>query len=277
VLAKRAVTVSLNVSTTPQAGLGLPVGPVQAVPAEQLLYRTSDELGKPSVTVTTVLVPATVVAPATVPPNIVAYLSFYDALSAKCDPSYTLTGGDPGSANTTLSDVEQGLVAQYYALGYVVTVPDFEGTSLDWTAGHEAGYGTLDAIRATQSYLGAPASSPVGLSGYSGGAIAADWASELGPTYAPSVHLVGVAEGGLAVDFAHNLTYVNGSKVWSGIMPAVLAALARSTRTSSPSPCSPRSSTRSRWAPLRDTPSARCSSRSATTRPTPRGRVTTSW
>jgi hypothetical protein len=36
-----------------------------------------------------------------------------------------------------------------------------------------------------------------------------------------------VAEAGIPVDFAHNLTYVNGSQVWSGILPAVLVALSR--------------------------------------------------
>jgi hypothetical protein len=210
VLKQRPVTLALGQNPLP-------------LPAEQLLYRTADEVGRPSVTVTTVLQPAA----AAVAPKVVAYLSFYDSLSGKCSPSYTLPGGDPGSSNTQLTDIEQALVLQYYSLGWVTTVPDFEGTGLHWTAGHEAGYGTLDAIRATESYLKAPASTPVGLSGYSGGSIAADWASELAPSYAKELNLVGVAEAGIPVDFAHNLTYVNGSQVWSGILPAVLVALSR--------------------------------------------------
>jgi hypothetical protein len=210
ILKQRAVTLALGQNPVP-------------LPAEQLLYRTADEVGKPSVTVTTVLKPALAAAA----PKVVAYLSFYDSLSGKCDPSYTLQGGDPGASNTQLTDIEQALVLQYYSLGWVTTVPDFEGTGLHWTAGHEAGYGTLDAIRATETYLKAPASTPVGLSGYSGGSIAADWASELAPGYAKELNLVGVAEAGIPVDFAHNLTYVNGSQVWSGILPAVLVALSR--------------------------------------------------
>jgi hypothetical protein len=210
VLKKRAVTLALGTNQVP-------------IPSEQLLYRTADEVGHPTVTVTTVVVPVT----AAVAPKIVAYLSFYDSLSGKCDPSYTLQGGDPGAANGQLTQVEQALVLQYYSAGWVTTVPDFEGTGLHWTAGHEAGYGTLDAIRATESYLQAPASTPVGLSGYSGGSIAADWASELAPAYARELNLVGVAEGGVPVYFAHNLTYVDGSAVWSGILPAVMVALSR--------------------------------------------------
>lgn len=63
--------------------------------------------------------------------------------------------------------------------------------------------------------------------GYSGGSIAADWAAELAPRYAPALNLVGVAMGGIPVDLAHNLRYVNGSKGWSGVVPAVMVSLTR--------------------------------------------------
>ena len=38
---------------------------------------------------------------------------------------------------------------------------------------------------------------------------------------------MGVAEGGIPVDYAHNLTYINGSPDWSGVLPATLVALGR--------------------------------------------------
>jgi hypothetical protein len=41
------------------------------------------------------------------------------------------------------------------------------------------------------------------------------------------LHIVGVAEGGIPVDFAHNLNYINGSVGWSGILPAALVGLTR--------------------------------------------------
>jgi hypothetical protein len=210
VLKKRSVDLDVGSTSLP-------------VTAEQLLYRTTGELGQPTVTVTTVIAPAVVSAAH----RLVGYLSFYDALGAQCDPSYTLRGGDPGPANQQQAEEETGIIASYVAAGFVVTVPDFEGESLDWTAGQEAGYGTLDAIRATEHYLGMAANSGVGLTGYSGGSIAADWASELAPRYAPKVKLLGVAEGGIPVDYAHNLTYINGSSGWSGIIPATLVALSR--------------------------------------------------
>jgi hypothetical protein len=212
VLKTRTVTVTLGSSSTP-------------VTATQVLYRTRNELGKPSVTVTTVLEPAT----AAVAPNIVAYLSFYDALGSECDPSYTLAGGYPGTAdNQQQAEIEEGLIAQYVSAGYVVTIPDFEGTSLDWASGQESGWDTLDAVRATENLLHVHhTTTKVGLSGYSGGSIAAEWASELAPKYAPDLDLVGVAEGGIPVDFAHNLDYINGSQDWSGVIPAVLVSLTR--------------------------------------------------
>ena len=81
VLKSRSVQLSLGTNATP-------------VKAEQLLYRTTGQLGQPTVTVTTVLKPT----PVPVLPKIVGYLSFYDGLGARCDPSYTLAGGNPGAA-----------------------------------------------------------------------------------------------------------------------------------------------------------------------------------
>jgi hypothetical protein len=210
VLKHRAVNVAINGSSTP-------------IKADQLLYRTRGERGAPTVTVTTVLRPATGV----VLPRIVDYLSFYDALGSMCDPSYTLPGGDPGAANRSLANEEEALIAAYLAADSIITIPDFEGENLEWTAGHEAGYGALDAVRATESFLKLPRLTKVGLTGYSGGSIAAEWGSELAPTYAKDLRIVGVAEGGIPVHFAHNLNYINGSVGWSGILPAAVVGLTR--------------------------------------------------
>jgi hypothetical protein len=107
-------------------------------------------------------------------------------------------------------------------------VPDYEGENLDWGAGQESGYNTLDGIRATEHYLGVPASTQVGMLGYSGGSIATEWASELAPKYAPGLDIIGAASGGVPVDFAQNLSYINGDQDWAGVIPAVLVTLSRS-------------------------------------------------
>jgi acetyl esterase/lipase len=200
------------------------IGPLTTpVRATQLLYRTTDQLGHPIATVTTVIAPLTLPAL----PRVVGYLSFYDGLGAECDPSYTLAGGDPGTANQSEAAEEELLMAFYAAQGWIVTVPDYEGPNLHWMAGREAGYATLDALRATKAFLKLSPSTPFGLSGYSGGAVAADWASELAPSYAPMLELVGVAEGGVPVDYAHLFSYVNGDKVFGASMPGILLGLAR--------------------------------------------------
>ena len=215
VLKRRSVTLSLfGQGSTP-------------VPAEQLLYRTRDEQRHPAVTVTTVVQPTGAASGAA--HGIVAYLSFYDALGDECDPSYTLRGGDSGTAaNRQQAQVEEGLVTSLAAQGYAVTVPDFEGEHLHWAAGQESGWSTLDAVRATESWLKTKAATtPVGLFGYSGGSIAGEWAAELAPRYSPRLDIAGTAIGGIPVDMAHNLRYINGSKDWSGIIPAVLVSLGR--------------------------------------------------
>lgn len=202
------------------------LGPGSSTPvrAEQLLYRTSDQRGRPSATVTTVLQPS---SPPPVP-RIVGYLSFYDGLASKCDPSFTLAGGDTKDSTYQQEAQEEGLLASWYlAQGDIVTVPDFEGTGLHWMAGRESGYGTLDAIRATESFLRLSPATKVGLSGYSGGSVAADWASELAPAYAPRVNLVGVAEGGIPANYFDHFSYIQGSAEYSAAIPGELLGLSR--------------------------------------------------
>lgn len=208
VLKKRAVSVVISSTTVPYT-------------AEQVLYRSTGELGQPIVTVTTIIQPLKSSLG-----KIVSYQTAYDALGSQCDPSYTLRGGNPG--DSTASE-EADIIGMYVSEGYTVTVPDYEGSILlDWAAGQSSGYATLDGIRATENYLKLAASTPVGMLGYSGGSIATEWASELAPAYAPKLHIIGAASGGVPVDFAHNLTYINGDDDWSGVIPAVLDTLSRS-------------------------------------------------
>jgi hypothetical protein len=57
--------------------------------------------------------------------------------------------------------------------------------------------------------------------GYSRGAIATEWDAELGSTYAPDVNarMIGAAMGGVLVDPAHNLHYIENTYFWAGVMP----------------------------------------------------------
>ena len=209
-LKTRDVTLAADTNQTP-------------LPAEQILYRTTDTLGKAVASVTTVVPPAT----GTAQPRVAAYLSFYDALSSKCNPSYTLRGGNPGAANQQLTDLEQGTVRSLNQQGYIVTVPDFENQDLHWVAGRESGTSALDGITATLKALKLDRATPVGMMGYSGGSIAANWASELQPHRAPELNLVGTAMGGVPANLKHNLPYVDGTPEWSDVIPGAMIGISR--------------------------------------------------
>lgn len=185
----------------------------------QVLYRTTDQRGLPTTTVATVLLP-----PAAGPTKLISYHMAYDALGSECDPSYTLTGTGGHSQTGTF---EQAVITGYLAAGYTVVVPNYEGAGQQWTIGRQSGYAALDGIRAAEALLGLPASTPVGMAGYSGGSVPTQWGAEIAPTYAPELNIVGAAAGGLPVHLAHNLPYVSGSQSWAGVIPALIVAYQR--------------------------------------------------
>lgn len=191
------------------------------ITSTQVLYRTTDQFDRPDTTVATVLRP---LLPAPGSTKLISYHMAYDALGSECDPSYTLTGNGGYSQAGTF---EQGVITGYLAAGYTVVVPNYEGPDLEWTIGRQSAYAALDGIRAAESTLGLPASTQVGLAGYSGGSVPTQWGAEVAPTYAPELNVVGAAAGGLPVHLAHNLPYVSGSKDWAGVIPALIVAYQR--------------------------------------------------
>ena len=201
------------------AGLVLPVQVVQ------LLYRSAGALGQPTANVTSVLEPPV----PSVSPRAVSYQSFYDSLNPADEPSVQIAGDV--TLGGLITDAESVVIAPLLLQGYTVIVPDTEGQTADFASAPEYGMATLNSIRAaTNSALtGLTKATPIGMFGYSGGAIATDWAAQLAPAYAPDVNrqLVGAAEGGVLVDPAHNLTYVNGSSLWAGIIPMSIIGIAR--------------------------------------------------
>ncbi len=200
---------------------GLPL-PVKAV---QLLYRSTGQTGEPTVNVTSVLEPPVSFGT----PKVVAYQSFYDSLNPAGEPSYSISGGL--TLGGAIPDVESLLFAPELSAGNAVVVADTEGESADFAAGPEYGINTLDSLRAA---LASPATGlgqvkKIGLIGYSGGAIATEWAAELAPSYAPDVNrrIVGAAFGGVLADPAHNLHYVDGSGIWAGVIPMAVIGISR--------------------------------------------------
>jgi hypothetical protein len=195
------------------------------ITAVQLLYRSTSELGKPTVNVTSVLLPPVPLGS----PTALSYQSFYDSLNNEDEPSYAISGGF--SMGGDIPQAESVLIAPALLAGETVIVPDTEGEEADFSAGPVYGYNTLDSLRAALSSpaTGLTASTKIGLAGYSGGAIATEWAAQLAPTYAPEINsdIVGAAMGGVLVEPAHNLKYVEGSSKWASIIPMSLDGLAR--------------------------------------------------
>jgi hypothetical protein len=201
--------------------LGVPL----PVPAIQLLYRAQNELGEPTVNVTSVLKPLLTIGT----PQVVAYQSFYDSLSPNDEPSYAISGDV--SLTGAIPQVESALIGPSLLAGRTVVIADTEGEKADFAAGPEYGTNTLDSLKAAiaSPATGLSSTKKIAMIGYSGGAIATEWAAELAPTYAPSINskLVGATMGGVLVDPAHNLHYVDGSLSWAGVMPMAIIGVSR--------------------------------------------------
>ena len=190
----------------------------------QLLYRSTSQTGKPTANVTSVIA-SPIQFDKT---KVISYQSAYDSLNRNDEPSYAISGGL--RLGGVVSNVEVAVFGPFIADGYTVIVPDTEGQRANFAAGPEYGMNTLDSIRAAFNSSLIPNDARVAMLGYSGGAIATEWAAELAPTYASDVNarMIGAAIGGVLVDPAHNLHYVEGTGFWAGVMAMALVGIARS-------------------------------------------------
>ncbi|WP_207557161.1 lipase family protein [Paraburkholderia acidicola] len=211
----------LKTRTVPYHVLGFPL-PIKTT---QLLYRSTGQLGQPTVNVTSVIQPALSIGPQ----KLISYQSFYDSLSPNDEPSYAISGGL--TLGGLIPNIETVLIAPFLLQGYSIVISDTEGQQADLVDGREYGMNTLDSLRATfnSPAVGLAGNTKVVLVGYSGGAIATEWAAELAPSYAPDVdrRIIGSSMGGVLVDPARNLRYINGSLVWAGIIPPALIGISR--------------------------------------------------
>lgn len=204
----------------------------------QVVYRSTGSLDEPVANVTSIVHPPT----ESNPPKVVSYQSFYDSLNVLDSPSRIIGGGlqllglTPRGYNVNggsiIPTTENGFFAPLLAAGITVVIPDTQGQQAAFVGGPFMGRMTLDSLRAARQVPGGgvPSDAKTALMGYSGGAVASNWAAIEGPRYAPDVNktLIGVAQGGLLVDPAHNLRYIDGSLTWAGIVNLALAGLGRS-------------------------------------------------
>ena len=169
---------------------------VPGIRATQVLYRSTDALGAAIGVTGTVLVPE---RPWTGPgPRpLVSYAVGSHGVSDDCAPSKLMAQG---------LEYESGNIQRLLDLGWAVAVTDMEGLGTPglhtYVVGRSEGHAVLDMARAALALpdAGIDPDAPIGIMGYSQGGGSAAWAAELAPTYAPELHLVGVAAGGTVAD-----------------------------------------------------------------------------
>jgi pimeloyl-ACP methyl ester carboxylesterase len=155
-----------------------------------------------------------------------------DSASVNCEPSYVLRAGLLAQGGGSGSGSLEGLtVYEALNLGYALVYPDYEGPQSQWLAGPQAGYASLDAIRAALSYRrdGLKPGARVGLWGYSGGGGATAWVAALKGEYAPELNVVGAAIGSASnSDLAKVLTNLDGGLL-DGFIFTGIVGLERAT------------------------------------------------
>ncbi|KAI8341504.1 secretory lipase-domain-containing protein [Chlamydoabsidia padenii] len=171
----------------------------------QILYRTTNDLGQPDSTLTTLLVPFNANTS-----RLLSYQAMIDTPSLDCMPSRALRTGY--GLKGFLTQAELLFIDTLLDRGWYVSTPDYEGSRAAFGCGVIAGQALLDSIRAvlastTQTKIDPQAETQ--LWGYSGGALATGWAVQLHYSYAPELKIVGAAMGGTPVNLNATLNSVN--------------------------------------------------------------------
>ncbi|MBL1079933.1 lipase [Nocardia sp. 2] len=186
--------------------------------ATQALYRTTNERDEPSATVTTIVRPPQ----ASGPVKLVSYQLIYNSVGWPCDASYLLTHRMLTSPNI----IEAPIIASLLAAGYTLVISDYLGPTFDFGAGRESGDATLDGVRAAEQVLNLPASTPVGLLGYSGASIPTEFAAEQAAEYAPELNIVAAAAGGVPVNSWNEMPYIIKSPIFANAVSLMVLGLA---------------------------------------------------
>ncbi|GJN74773.1 lipase 1 precursor [Purpureocillium lilacinum] len=184
--------------------------------AYNILYRTTDSHYKPTWAVTTLFVPKTAngTASSSWGKALLSYQIPYDSADVDASPSYALYKNPPGDIATALGR------------SWFVSVPDYEGPLGSFTAGVMSGHATLDSVRAVRAAsFGLLPDARYAMWGYSGGALASEWAAELAVQYAPELQFAGAALGGLTPNVTSVMLTLEGS-IGVGLVPSGILGLA---------------------------------------------------
>ncbi|KAB8446268.1 hypothetical protein FH972_025248 [Carpinus fangiana] len=192
-----------------QSNLLLAFTPVVIQSAWTVKYVTTNAQDEKVAAVTTLI------APFGAADKILSFQTAYDSANLDCSPSYQLGAGNTPLNLTEALYLEKAVIALALAKSWYVVILDYEGLTASVTSGLTSGRAVLDSITAainSGSFTSIPMTSQVVLAGYSGGALATEWAAELENDYAPKLAatIVGIAAGGLPVNVNNTLAFVNG-------------------------------------------------------------------
>jgi len=155
----------------------------------RVLYKSTGYDGKPTAVSGLVLVPDGAAPNGGRP--VVAYTHGTVGIESRCAPSLTSPDQNPlfAEGGGALLDA-----------GYVVAATDYQGLGTPgphpYLVGPSEAMGALDAVRAARALPQAQASSDMAIWGHSQGGHAALFTGQLASSYAPELHLKGVAAGG---------------------------------------------------------------------------------
>jgi len=173
--------------------------------AWRVLYRSTSAVGEPTAVSGTVLIPGGRTRRAR---PLIGYAVGTHGIGDTAAPSRLIARG---------LEWEAGLIAMILARGWAVALSDYQGlgTPGDHTymVGRALGPNVLDIMRAARELDPASlrAEGPAAIIGYSEGGVAAGWAAQLQPTYAPDLPLAGVAAGAAAANVETAGPSLNGS------------------------------------------------------------------
>jgi pimeloyl-ACP methyl ester carboxylesterase len=188
--------------TTVNLGVSIP-----SVSAWDVMYKSEDQIGEPDVVTGTVIVPSEAWKGAGARP-VVTYAEGTQGLGHQCAPSIQIAGGTEYDGAAIVASLKKG---------WAVVVTDYQGytngATPSYIAGKAEAHAVLDIVRAAQQLSGAgvSASAPVVVWGYSQGGQAAGWAGQLLSSYAPGLHVVGVAAGGVPANLKALAEFGEGS------------------------------------------------------------------
>lgn len=184
--------------------------------AWQVMYLSTDALGRRNVVTGTILVPKT---GDSTKRNVVAFNGGTTGPAFRCTISRFINTG---------AFYEQAGLNRFLKAGYAVSVTDYEGyhenPNATYIAGKSMGAAVIDGVRAASRLpeAGLAPTPKVAFHGFSQGGGASVWAGQMQPTYAPELNLVGVSAGGVPANLALTANSLEQSPAFGFLIMAMI-------------------------------------------------------